>query len=229
MTRRVGAERRRITAVRQGRLADISALIEESLSVSGILLGKTMGRCERARGALRARVGGARRPRGPLADGRPLADGLGPDRFRRDAGAHLPLRRPQHRQRRRRRSRSARWSPSRRCRRGSSSRSSRCSPSASTCRARWRCSSASSSTSSCRSRSRSATARSRLDRADVRGEVDFERRRLPLRGRRRLDPARHRPRDPARDDARASSARRARERRRSPTCSPGSTTSRRAA
>ena len=44
LTRRVGAERRRITAVRQSRLADISALVEESLSVSGILLGKTMGR-----------------------------------------------------------------------------------------------------------------------------------------------------------------------------------------
>jgi ATP-binding cassette subfamily B protein len=44
LTRRVGAERRRITAVRQNRLADISALVEESLSVSGILLGKTMGR-----------------------------------------------------------------------------------------------------------------------------------------------------------------------------------------
>jgi ATP-binding cassette subfamily B protein len=44
LTRRVGEERRRITAVRQDRLADISALVEESLSVSGILLGKTMGR-----------------------------------------------------------------------------------------------------------------------------------------------------------------------------------------
>jgi ATP-binding cassette subfamily B protein len=44
LTRRVGQERRRITAVRQTRLADISALVEESLSVSGILLGKTMGR-----------------------------------------------------------------------------------------------------------------------------------------------------------------------------------------
>jgi ATP-binding cassette subfamily B protein len=46
LTRRVGQERRRITAVRQTRLADISALVEESLSVSGILLGKTMGRGE---------------------------------------------------------------------------------------------------------------------------------------------------------------------------------------
>ena len=44
LTRRVGQERRRITAVRQDRLADMSALVEESLSVSGILLGKTMGR-----------------------------------------------------------------------------------------------------------------------------------------------------------------------------------------
>ena len=44
LTRRVGKERKRITAERQGQLADISALVEESLSVSGILLGKTFGR-----------------------------------------------------------------------------------------------------------------------------------------------------------------------------------------
>jgi ATP-binding cassette subfamily B protein len=44
LTRRVGEERRRIQSVRQSRLADISSLVEESLSVSGILLGKTMGR-----------------------------------------------------------------------------------------------------------------------------------------------------------------------------------------
>jgi ATP-binding cassette subfamily B protein len=44
MTRRVGEQRKRIAAVRQGRLADMSTLVEESLSVSGILLGKTMGR-----------------------------------------------------------------------------------------------------------------------------------------------------------------------------------------
>src|SRR5205085_6471161 len=35
---------KRITSVRQSRLADMSTLVEESLSVSGILLGKTMGR-----------------------------------------------------------------------------------------------------------------------------------------------------------------------------------------
>jgi ATP-binding cassette subfamily B protein len=44
LTRRVGKERKRIAAERQGSLADISSLVEESLSVSGILLGKTMGR-----------------------------------------------------------------------------------------------------------------------------------------------------------------------------------------
>jgi ATP-binding cassette subfamily B protein len=44
LTRRVGKERRAITTTRQRTMADISALVEESLSVSGILLGKTMGR-----------------------------------------------------------------------------------------------------------------------------------------------------------------------------------------
>jgi ATP-binding cassette, subfamily B, bacterial len=44
LTRRVGNERKRITTKRQGRMADMSALVEESLSVSGILLGRTMGR-----------------------------------------------------------------------------------------------------------------------------------------------------------------------------------------
>src|SRR2546421_8973746 len=44
LTRRVGQVRRRITTERQERLADLSALVSESLSVSGIMLGKTMGR-----------------------------------------------------------------------------------------------------------------------------------------------------------------------------------------
>jgi ATP-binding cassette, subfamily B, bacterial len=43
-TQRVGKIRRRITSEQQRRLADMSALIAESLSVSGIMLGKTMGR-----------------------------------------------------------------------------------------------------------------------------------------------------------------------------------------
>src|SRR3954467_11029921 len=44
LTRRVGNERRRIAKTTQETLADISTLVQESLSVSGILLGKTMGR-----------------------------------------------------------------------------------------------------------------------------------------------------------------------------------------
>ncbi|HEY6397779.1 MAG TPA: ABC transporter ATP-binding protein, partial [Solirubrobacteraceae bacterium] len=44
LTRRVGKVRRSITGQQQRRLADMSALVAESLSVSGIMLGKTMGR-----------------------------------------------------------------------------------------------------------------------------------------------------------------------------------------
>ncbi|MGH2899940.1 MAG: ABC transporter ATP-binding protein, partial [Solirubrobacteraceae bacterium] len=44
VTRRVGDERKQLTARRQRRMADMSALIVESLSVSGVLLGKSMGR-----------------------------------------------------------------------------------------------------------------------------------------------------------------------------------------
>ena len=44
LTRRVGKERREIAKTTQETLADISSLVQESLSVSGILLGKTMGR-----------------------------------------------------------------------------------------------------------------------------------------------------------------------------------------
>ncbi|HEY8029491.1 MAG TPA: ABC transporter ATP-binding protein [Gaiellaceae bacterium] len=44
LTRRVGNERRKIAKSTQESLADISSLVQESLSVSGIMLGKTMGR-----------------------------------------------------------------------------------------------------------------------------------------------------------------------------------------
>jgi ATP-binding cassette subfamily B protein len=44
VARRVGNRRRAIAATRQSAMADISSLVQESLSVSGILLGKTMGR-----------------------------------------------------------------------------------------------------------------------------------------------------------------------------------------
>ncbi|HVT70682.1 MAG TPA: ABC transporter ATP-binding protein [Trebonia sp.] len=44
ISRRVGTERRRITGDRQKQLSAISSIVQESLSVSGILLGHTMGR-----------------------------------------------------------------------------------------------------------------------------------------------------------------------------------------
>ncbi|MFC8720468.1 ABC transporter ATP-binding protein [Kitasatospora sp. NPDC057198] len=44
ISRRVGRERKRITGERQRRLAELSSAVQESLSVSGILLGRTMGR-----------------------------------------------------------------------------------------------------------------------------------------------------------------------------------------
>ncbi|CAL9601518.1 Putative multidrug export ATP-binding_permease protein [Streptomyces sp. enrichment culture] len=44
LARRVGRERKRITAQRQKQMATMAAMVTESLSVSGILLGRTMGR-----------------------------------------------------------------------------------------------------------------------------------------------------------------------------------------
>jgi ATP-binding cassette subfamily B protein len=44
LTKRVGAQRKKVVAERQASLADVSSIVQESLSVSGILLGKTMGR-----------------------------------------------------------------------------------------------------------------------------------------------------------------------------------------
>lgn len=44
LSRTVGDQRRRITAQRQRRLADVSAMVEETLSIGGIVLGRTMGR-----------------------------------------------------------------------------------------------------------------------------------------------------------------------------------------
>ncbi|GAA4614623.1 ABC transporter ATP-binding protein [Actinoallomurus liliacearum] len=44
VSRRVGRERRRVTRMRQAQLATLASIVHESLSVSGILLGHTMGR-----------------------------------------------------------------------------------------------------------------------------------------------------------------------------------------
>ncbi|MEU0672282.1 ABC transporter ATP-binding protein [Streptomyces sp. NPDC006172] len=46
ISRRVGDERRRITTRRQKQMAAMAATVTESLSVSGILLGRTMGRAD---------------------------------------------------------------------------------------------------------------------------------------------------------------------------------------
>lgn len=44
ISRKVGQERRRITSERQRKMAALSSMVQESLSISGILLGRTMGR-----------------------------------------------------------------------------------------------------------------------------------------------------------------------------------------
>ncbi|MEV4174185.1 ABC transporter ATP-binding protein [Nonomuraea sp. NPDC049709] len=44
ISRKVGSERKRITSERQRKLASIASMVQESLSISGILLGRTMGR-----------------------------------------------------------------------------------------------------------------------------------------------------------------------------------------
>ncbi|GAA1888042.1 ABC transporter ATP-binding protein [Streptantibioticus ferralitis] len=46
ISRRVGRERKKITTQRQKQMAAMSAIVTESLSVSGILLGRTMGRAD---------------------------------------------------------------------------------------------------------------------------------------------------------------------------------------
>lgn len=46
ISRRVGRERKRITLQRQKQMATMAATVTESLSVSGILLGRTMGRAD---------------------------------------------------------------------------------------------------------------------------------------------------------------------------------------
>jgi ATP-binding cassette subfamily B protein len=57
VSRRVGTERRRITRDRQRQLATLSSIVQESLSVSGILLGHTMGRSASLAGTFAAESG----------------------------------------------------------------------------------------------------------------------------------------------------------------------------
>ena len=74
--------------------------------MSGILLAKTMGRSQRARGPLPQRVRRTGGPRGARAHGRALADGHRPDELRDHARGGVLVRRVHDRQRPRSRSRS---------------------------------------------------------------------------------------------------------------------------
>ena len=124
--------------------------------MSGILLGKTMGRSRELVEPLHRGVERTRRPRGARAHGRALADGVGADELRDHARRASTGSRATASRTATTRSRSARSSRSRRCRRGCCSRCSSCCRWASKCRPRWRCSGASSSTSTCPSTSSSA-------------------------------------------------------------------------
>ena len=93
LTRRVGNERRKIAKTTQETLADISSLVQESLSVSGIMLGKTMGRSRRARRPFRRRLAPPCRPRDSSADGRPVGHVLDPDELLDHARRRVLVRR----------------------------------------------------------------------------------------------------------------------------------------
>ena len=93
LTKRVGDQRKKVTAERQASLADVSSIVQESLSVSGILLGKTMGRTEDLARRFETRVRTARRARGAEPHDGALDDGRDPDHLRSHAGAGLLVRR----------------------------------------------------------------------------------------------------------------------------------------
>ena len=81
--------------MRQAERPGYPSQVQESLSVSGILLGKTMGRTEELARWFETEAGLARRARGAQPDDGPLDDGVDPDLVRgQRAGARLPLRRP---------------------------------------------------------------------------------------------------------------------------------------
>ena len=79
ISRKVGAERRRIATERQRKLAALSSMVQESLSVSGILLGRTMGRAPALTDRFAVSLRRARGPAGPLEHGR-AAGGSRPSR-----------------------------------------------------------------------------------------------------------------------------------------------------
>ncbi len=94
LTRRVARLRHKITAERQRRLADLNVQIEETLSVSGALLTRTLGAASRMsdRFTATSRDLVDLQIRSMLAG--PLADGHDDRGVRRDPGRDLPRRRP---------------------------------------------------------------------------------------------------------------------------------------
>jgi hypothetical protein len=72
LTLRVGRVRREVSAETQRTLADVTAVTEETLSVSGVLLSKTFGQQGRGHGPLPATELPARRAADPPGDGRAL-------------------------------------------------------------------------------------------------------------------------------------------------------------
>ena len=175
LTRQVARMRHQVTAERQRRLADLHVQIEEGLSVSGVLLTKTLGAVAAPDRAVRGDLRRPGRPRDPVPARRPLADGHDEHRLRRRPRRDLPRRRPprhlgrdDHRHARRLHRPPgqpvpAADGPAQRRRRHH--------------RPRWRCSAGSSSTPTCPSRSPSPRDPARARRAPAR-------RRGPVRGRR---------------------------------------------
>ena len=80
LTKRVGDQRRKVAKVRQESMADISSLVQESLSVSGHPARQDDGPLRpSSRTASERESATPRRPRGAQPDDRPLDDGLDPD------------------------------------------------------------------------------------------------------------------------------------------------------
>ena len=172
ITYRVGKVRRVVSGATQRSLAEVSAITEESLSVSGILLSKTFGqqRASIERFAKESRRLGDLQIRQQMI-GRWFFAMIGiffsiaPAFVYLLAGTLIISGDPT--------SASAPSWPSPRCRAASSSRSASCSTCRSRSRARWRCSTASSSTSRCRTRSPMRPMPSTLDPVGMRGDVRF--------------------------------------------------------
>ena len=210
LTVKVGKARREVASNTQRTLADMSAITEETLSVSGILLSKAFGGSgSRSGGTARERPPDRAPP--PSDDDRSVVLRARGDVLLDHAGARVPgsglgqfVRGPPS-------SRRGCWSDSRRSSRGCSSRSARCCRCRPRCSPPSRCSIGSSSTWTCRTRSptrrrrRSRTCAGTCGSATCRSATRSRRRGRPRlaraggRGRRpdpsRMDAGGRRPRD----------------------------------